>query len=106
MVLIVSLFILFVILNVLDCITTVKALHRGCVEKNKCVNFLISKFGSIWVYIKLLFVVLVVGSGILVLCYTSRTTVATIILILCDLFYLYVVVNNIVVMYYQRRNSA
>jgi len=106
MTLTISLFILFIILNILDCITTTRALQKGCIEKNKCINFLISKFGSKWVYIKLLFVILIIGSGMFILYHTSHTTTAIITLILCNLFYLYVIINNLIAIHKQDSNNG
>jgi len=97
MTLTISLFILFIILNILDCITTTRALQKGCIERNKYISLLIGKLGSKWVYIKLLFVTLVIGSAMIIFYYTSRTTAAIITLILCNLFYLYVIINNLIV---------
>jgi len=96
MTLIISLFILFIILNILDCITTTRALQKGCIERNKYISFLIGKLGSKWVYIKLLFVTLVIGSAMFILYHTSRTTAAIITLIFCNIFYLYVIINNLI----------
>ncbi len=105
MTLIISLFILFIILNILDCITTTRDLQKGCIERNKYISFLIGRFGSKWVYIKLLFVTLVIGSAMFILYYTSRTTAAIITLILCNLFYLYVIINNLIAISKQDSNN-
>jgi len=102
----IPLFILFIIFNILDCITTTKALQKGCIEKNKYISLLIGKLGSKWVYIKLLFVILVIGFAMIILYYTSHTTTAIVTLILCNLFYLYVIINNLIAIYKQDSNNG
>ena len=103
MTIIVLLYILFLVLNILDCITTTKALQYGCVERNKLIVWLMNKFGSNWIYIKLAFIIVFTGSGICILVYTSRIVTAVIVLIICNLFYFYVIINNIVMINHRKR---
>jgi len=106
MALIISLFILFVILDTFDYITTNIALKKGCTERNKIVRFLIRKYGSKWGYIKLLLIPSIVGAGLFTLWYISYTTAAIITIVVCNLWYSLLAINNIIAIWIQGCNNS
>lgn len=61
------LFSIFIILNILDILTTNKVLSQGGHEENWAMKWLMDKTGKYWGYYKILLVVVVVGLSILIL---------------------------------------
>ena len=99
---IVVLFAVFVGLQVVDTITTYKALSSGIgVEKNKIMAWLFEKFGVLpsLIIFKLIAVALVVGCCVyLPQFYQPMEIIWPVILGLLDAFYLWVAVNNVKVL--------
>ena len=92
---ILTLFILFLLLNIADIILTNKILSQGGQEKNRLVKWLIERMGNKWGYVKFSFVTFVIGGCVLVLRSYDLKCYDLIILCLVNIIYLYVVFHNI-----------
>jgi len=99
---IVVLFAVFVGLQVVDTITTYKALSSGIgVEKNKIMAWLFEKFGVLpsLIVFKVLVIAIIAGCTIyLPQIYSPMEIIWAVILGLLDAFYLWVAVNNVKVL--------
>ena len=99
---IVVLFAVFVGLQVVDTITTYKALSSGIgVEKNKIMAWLFEKFGVLpsLIIFKLIVIALMAGCCVyLPQIYQPMEIICPVILGLLDAFYLWVAVNNVKVL--------